>query len=371
MNNNKFIPVNEPIFTGNEKKYLNECIDTGWVGSDGPFVEKFQNSLSRQCNRTYVSLVSNGSAALEISFKALGIAEGDEVIMPSHTIISCAAAITKVGALPVLIDSDKTWNMNVDLIEGMITSKTKAILAVHTYGFPVDMDKVLELANKYNLFVIEDAAEMIGQKYKDRECGSMGDISIFSFYPNKHITTGEGGACLTNSKELAEKCNYYKNLCFENPRFVHKDIGWNYRFSNIQAAIGLAQMERLDFHVAKKRKIGYLYNELIRNNDSLILQPTKLEYAENIWWVFGILLTKNTKKNASQVMEILSKKNIGTRPFFFPIHKQPVYKGIKSFQNISHPVSENLAENGFYIPSGLALTDDDISQVSEEINSIF
>lgn len=368
---NKFIPVNEPIFTGNEKKYLNECIDTGWVGSDGPFVEKFEESLAKYCNREYVSLVSNGSAALEIAFKALNIRDGDEIIMPSHTIISCAAAITKLGALPVLIDSDETWNMNVDLIEQKITNKTKAILAVHTYGFPVDMDKVISLANKHNLYVVEDAAEMIGQKYKDKECGSMGDISIFSFYPNKHITTGEGGACLTNNKDLIDRCNYYKNLCFEVPRFVHTDIGWNYRFSNVQAAIGLAQLEKLEEHIEKKRKIGYRYTELLSNNDNFTLQPVKLGYAENIWWVFGILITNTSSQNARNVIDILSNRNIGSRPFFYPIHKQPVYKNIKSFQEIKHPVSENLAQNGFYIPSGLALTEEDIEIVAAEVNAIF
>ena len=180
-----FIPVNEPVFTGNEKKYLNECIDSGWVGSDGPFIEKFENALSQRFNRNYASLVSNGTAALEIAVKSLDIADGDEVIIPSHTIISVAGAITKQGALPVLVDSDETWNMNVNKIEEKITKNTKAIIAVHTYGFPVDMDVVLKVAKKYNLYVIEDAAEMIGQTYKDKPCGSFGHISTFSFYPNK------------------------------------------------------------------------------------------------------------------------------------------------------------------------------------------
>ncbi len=366
-----FIPVNSPIFTGNERKYLNECIDSGWVGSDGPFIKRFEDGLSVEFNRDYVSLVSNGSAALEIAVKALGISEGDEVIMPSHTIISCSAAVTKLGAIPVLIDSEKeSWNMDVELIEDKINANTKAILAVHTYGFPVKMDKVLFLAKKYNLFVIEDAAEMIGQHYDSQKCGSMGDISIMSFYPNKHITSGEGGAILTNSEELIDKCNYYKNLCFKNPRFVHEELGWNYRISNMQAAVGLAQLEKLNEHVIKKRYIGNLYNELLTPSSSYELQPIELDYSKNIFWVFGILLNKDFGLNAKEIIDKLSESNIGARPFFYPIHKQPVYKNISSMRNTINPVSENLAEYGLYIPSGLALSHNDISQVSEVINSI-
>lgn len=366
----KFIPVNEPIFTGNEKKYLAECIDTGWVGSDGPFIKKFEDSLADIINRKYVSLVSNGSAALEIAMKSLDIKKGDEVIMPSHTIISVPAAVTKLGALPVLIDSDATWNMDVNKIEEKITPNTKAIVAVHTYGFPVDMDKILELAKKYKLFVVEDAAEMIGQKYKNKMCGSMGDISIFSFYPNKHVTTGEGGAILTNSLEIIQRCNYYKNLCFENPRFIHRELGWNYRMSNIQAALGLAQIEKLDFHVKRKRQIGSLYTDLLEGNNKFTLQPKSISYAKNIWWVFGILLNKKTKLNASEFMHKLAEMNIGSRPFFYPIHKQPVYEKVNSFKNLTHNMSEDLAEYGFYVPSGLSIKESEIEYVADCINSI-
>ncbi len=279
---NEFIPVNTPIFTGNEKEYLIECIETGWVGSDGPFIERFEESLAKEFDRKYVSLVSNGSAALEVAIKALGIDKGDEVIMPSHTIISCAAAVTKVGAIPVLIESEtESWNMNVDLIEENITDKTKAIMVVHTYGFPVRMDKVEEIAKKYNLFIVEDAAEVIGQDYMGRKCGSMGDISIMSFYPNKHITSGEGGAILTNSQELIDKCKYYKNLCFKDPRFVHDNIGWNYRMSNLQAALGLAQLEKLDKHVKKKRYIGNLYNQLLEEKNNFKLDSKIENYTSN------------------------------------------------------------------------------------------
>ena len=207
-----FIPVNEPLLNGNEKKYLCECIDTGWISSEGPFVKEFEQKMSASVNRKYGIAVSNGTAALEVACQALGITQGDEVIMPTFTIISCAMAVTKLGAIPVLVDSDiDNWNMKVDEIEKKITSKTKAIMMVHIYGLPVMVDKVLELAKKYNLKVIEDAAEMHGQTYNGKPCGSFGDISTFSFYPNKHVTTGEGGMVVTDDENLAQRCRMLRN----------------------------------------------------------------------------------------------------------------------------------------------------------------
>jgi perosamine synthetase len=257
----EFIPVNEPLLDGNEKKYLNECIDTGWISSEGPFVKKFEDQFSSTVDRKYGIAVANGSVALDTAVAALGIGKGDEVIMPTFTIISCAAAIIRAGAKPVLVDCDPlTWNMDVDLIEARITSKTKAIMVVHIYGLPVDMDPVLALAEKSGLMIIEDAAEAHGlfyrsrgQKSEDRgqwaeggsqraegkPCGSFGDISTFSFYPNKHITTGEGGMIVTDNEELAERCRSLGNLCFQpQKRFVHEELGWNFRFTNLQAAVG-------------------------------------------------------------------------------------------------------------------------------------
>ena len=240
-----FIPVNEPLLNGNEKKYLCDCIDTGWISSEGPFVKEFEQKMSASVGRKYGIAVSNGTAALEIAVQALGIGEGDEVIMPTFTIISCAMAVTKLGAVPVLIDSDLyTWNMKVNEIEAKITDRTKAIMIVHLYGLPVEVDKVLELARKYQLKVIEDAAEMHGQTYKGKPCGSFGDVSTFSFYPNKHITTGEGGMIVTNNDELAERCRLLRNLCFRKDiRYVHDELSDNYRFTNLQAAVGLAQKD--------------------------------------------------------------------------------------------------------------------------------
>jgi len=302
---------------GNEKKYLNECIDTGWISSEGPFIKKFEESFSTYVNRDYGIAVSNGSAALDIAIKALGIGKGDEVILPTFTIISPAQSIITVGATPVLVDSDPlTWNMDVSLIESKITSKTKAILVVHIYGLPVDMDPVLELCAKYSLFLIEDAAEMHGQTYKGKKCGSFGDISIFSFYPNKHITTGEGGMILTNNKELTERCQKLRNLAFEpnGRRFVHEEIGWNYRMTNMQAALGLAQLENIEYHIQRKREIGLLYQEKLIELKGFQKPLHKTNYAENIYWIFG--LVAENEISCDLLVKKLSEAKIGTRPFF-------------------------------------------------------
>ena len=258
------IPVNTPLLNGNEKKYLNECIDSGWISSEGPFVSRFENEFSNYIGKKHGIAVCNGSAALDVAVKALQLEKGSEVILPTFTIISPAQSIVKQGLVPVLVDSDiRTWNMDVHKIEQKITSKTKAILVVHIYGLPADMNPVLALAKKYNLKIIEDAAEMHGQEYRNKKCGSFGDISIFSFYPNKHITTGEGGMILTDDDHLASECRKFMNLCFlPERRFVHEEIGWNYRMTNMQAALGVAQLENIDIIVEKKREIGkrYAYN---------------------------------------------------------------------------------------------------------------
>jgi perosamine synthetase len=363
----KPIPVNQPLLDGNELKYVSEAINTGWISSEGPFVKEFEEKFSRRVNREYGVSVSNGTAALEIAVKALGIGPGDEVILPTFTIISCAGAVVKTGATPVLVDSDSvTWNMDVCQIEGKITPKTKAIMAVHIYGLTVDMDPLLSLAKKNNLFVIEDAAQAIGQTYKDRPCGSFGDVSVFSFYPNKHITTGEGGMIVTNSEPLAEKCSSYRNLCFQRDRrFVHDELGWNYRITNIQAALGLAQLETLDRHLVKKRLIGEKYLNLLAGNDKFDLPHEETDYCTNVFWVFGLLLKDQRSKDTRNFTMSLSKLGIGNRPFFFPMHKQPVFTKMGLFKEVNLPVSEHLSSAGFYLPSGLNISEREIEIVVE------
>lgn len=366
------IPVNQPLLDGNEKKYLNQCIESGWISSEGPFVKEFEEAFAARVGRKYGIAVCNGSAALEVAVAALGIGKGDEVILPTFTIISCAAAIVRAGAIPVLVDCDLfTWNMQVEKIEAKITPRTKAIMVVHIYGLPVDMNPVLELAEKYNLAIIEDAAEMHGQTYRGKPCGSFGEISTFSFYPNKHITTGEGGMLVTNNSQIAERCRSLRNLCF-NPhkRFYHEELGWNFRMTNLQAALGKAQLERLDEFCERKRQIGRRYNELLADIPGLQLPVAKTDYAENIYWVYGIVLKDEVPFDAAEAMKRLSQHKIGTRSFFYPMHEQPVFHKMGLFLGESHPISERLARRGFYIPSGLALTEKQIKRVAESLKEI-
>jgi perosamine synthetase len=320
--------------------------------------------------REHAFAVCNGSAALELAVKAIGIQPGDEVIMPTFTIISCALAVIRARAVPVYVDADlDTWNMQIDDIEPLINSKTKAIMAVHIYGITVDMDPLLKIAKKYNLKVIEDAAEVIGQTYKGKQCGSFGDISTFSFYPNKHITTGEGGMVLTDNNEIAEKCRSLRNLAFgKTERFVHESIGWNFRMSNLQAAVGVAQLERLLQTVSRKKEIGNIYLKNLRSCKTFQLPLLNTSYCDNIFWVFGII-SKNIDQSALWWMKELKAESISTRPFFFPMHLQPIFKKFNDPIN-KYPNSKQLSEYGFYLPSGITLTNDEILTVCETIKKI-
>jgi len=371
---NNFIPVNKPKIFGTEKKLINECLRTGWISSEGPFVKKFENSFAKYNKRKYGISVSNGTAALEIAVKSLGLKKGDEVIVPTFTIISSVICLIKNGLKPILVDTDlKNWNMKTENVLKKINKKTKAIIITHIYGFPVDMTKILSTAKRKKIFIIEDAAEMIGQKYKGRICGSFGDISTFSFYANKHVTTGEGGMILTNKKNLYEKCISLRNLCFGSPanRFNHDDIGWNYRFTNLQAACGLGQMKNLKWIVKRKYEIGKRYYNNLKNNNNIILQDLKKSYAKNIFWVFGILIKKEYKLSRDFITKQLLKKNIQTRNFFFPMHKQKIFLKIKLFsKKMKLPNSEFLSKNGFYLPSGLGITNKEIDLVSKNVNEI-
>jgi perosamine synthetase len=369
---NSLIPVNEPLLNGNEKKYLNECIDTGWISSEGPFIREFEEKFADRVGRKYAIAVSNGSVALDAAIVALGIKAGDEVILPTFTIISCAAAIVRAGAIPVVVDCNPlTWNIDVDKIEARITSKTKAIMVVHIYGLPTDMSPVLELANKYGLKIIEDAAEMHGQTYKGKPCGSFGEISTFSFYPNKHITTGEGGAIVTDDDYLADRCRSLRNLCFQpQQRFLHEELGWNLRMTNLQAALGLAQLERLDEFIDRKRRMGKRYTELFVDLAGVELPLSKTDYADNIYWVYPLVLKEEIPYDATEMMQMLGERGIGTRPFFWCMHEQPVFWKMDLFKGESHPVAERIARRGFYVPSGMALTEEQMEIVAKEVRDI-
>jgi perosamine synthetase len=364
------IPVNTPLLDGNERKYLLECIDSGWISSEGPFVKKFEDAFAQTVGRKYAIACANGSGALDIAVAAAGIGPGDEVILPTFTIISPAASIVRAGGIPVVVDCDaKTWNMDVGQIESKITDRTKAILVVHIYGLPTDMDPILEIARRHQLVVIEDAAEMHGQMYKNRPCGSFGLISTFSFYPNKHVTCGEGGMVLTDEPSVADHCSRLRNLCFQpERRFVHEELGWNYRMTNMQAAIGLAQLEKLDKHVLRKREIGRQYNEGFSGMAGFDFPLPKTDYAENIYWVYGLVCHESY--DSTSIVKKLADAGIGTRPFFWPIHEQPVFKNQKWFEGQSFPHAQRITRNGFYLPSGLGLSDNDIQTVVETLRKI-
>lgn len=368
-----FIPVNTPLMSGKEEEYIVNCIQTGWISSEGPYIKQFEEGLASYVRRKQGIAVSNGSAALDIAVKALDIGVGDEVIVPSFTIISPVQSIVTAGATPVLVESDiETWNMDISQVESKITAKTKAILIVHIYGLPVDMDPIIALCEKYQLFLIEDAAEMHGQTYKGKACGSFGNISTFSFYPNKLITTGEGGMIMVDDADLAQRCRNLRNLAFEpnKRRFVHEEIGWNYRMTNLQAALGLAQYENIDKHLLRKREIGNRYQKnlegLAEKGFQLPLKTTT--YADNIYWIFG--LVAETEMVASQTVQKLTEAGIGTRPFFWCMHEQPVFKKMELFKNANYPIAEKMARNGFYLPSGLGISDEEIDIVSDKLHKI-
>lgn len=368
-----YIPVNEPLLDGNEKKYLCECIDTGWISSEGPFVKQLEEGVAQYVGREYGVAVCNGTAALDVAIGALPLEEGDEVIMPAFTIISCAAALVKRGIKPVLIDAcSDTWNMDVTKIEDKITSKTKAIMVVHIYGLPVDMDVVLDVAKRHGLLIIEDAAQAHGLKYKGKMCGSFGDISVMSFYPNKHITTGEGGIVLTDNPKYAERSRSLRNLCFKpERRFLHDELGYNYRMSNIQAAVGVAQLEKIEEHLKKKLWIGEKYTLLLNNNECFDIPVTQTTYAHNLYWVFSLVIHDDVNMNAAEAIQELGKRGVGCRPFFYPMNLQPVFNKMGLFKGESYPVAERIAEKGFYVPSGLGLTDTMIENVADIVNKYF
>ena len=367
------IPVNSPLLGDLEEQYVAKCIRSGWISAEGPLVSQFEERFAARVSRRFGIGVSNGSAALEAAVTALRLGPGDEVILPTFTIISCAAAIVRAGATPVVVDCDpRTWNMTVESIAAAITPRTRAIMVVHLYGLPVDIDPVLALAERHQLKIIEDASEALGQTYNGQPCGNFGEISTFSFYANKHLTTGEGGMLVTDDEKLAERCQSLRNLCFQaTKRFVHEELGWNFRMASLQAALGLAQLERLEEFVARKRRMGARYNELLSDLPALELPLVQTPYAKNTYWVYGVVLDDALSFDADEAMRRLGALGVGTRPFFWPMHEQPVFRRMGYFQDVTLPVAERIARRGFYIPSGLALTDDQIDDVSDAMHGVF
>lgn len=364
----RLIPVNEPLLDGRELEYVGDCVTSGWISSAGTYITEFEKRWAEYCGMKHGISVCNGTVALELAVEIFGFPRGSEIILPSFTIISCAQAITKAGCVPVVVDCDpETWCMDVTRIEAVITPKTRAVMPVHIYGHAVDMDPLMALAKRHGLIVVEDAAEVHGAEYKGKKCGGFGDVACFSFFANKIVTTGEGGMILTNSDELAERLKSCRNLCFQNQqRFLHEEIGHNFRFTNIQAALGLAQLERIEQFVGRKREMARRYNDGLA---SLPLQlPVERPWAKNVYWMYGVVIDARTGLRATDLAAGLYDQGVETRPFFWGMHEQPILKKMGLFSNLSLPVTERIARQGLYLPSGQAITDDQIDRVCEAMH---
>ena len=352
------IPVCSPLLKGNEKKYIKEAMDTNWISSSGKYIEQFENEFAKFCGVKYGIAVTNGTTALHLALVSLGIKKGDEVIIPNFTMIACANAVCYTGAKPVFVDAElNTFNMDVNQIEEKITKKTKAIMVVHLFGHPCDMKGVQRLARKYNLKIIEDAAESHGAEYNGKKCGSLGDIACFSFFANKIVTTGEGGMVITNNKRLADRCRSFKNLCFGNNRnYIHNDLGFNYRMSNLHAAIGLAQVEKADYYLNKRIGNHNLYKQFLKGVKGITLQSEE-KYAKNVYWMNVILVEKEYGMSRDNLIKVLKKAKIDTRLLFTGMDKQPYLKKGK------YPVSDYLTKTGLYLPSGSGLKRSEIKYI--------
>jgi len=365
------IPVCEPLLAGNERKYVLDCLDTNWISSGGPYLKRFEDDFARYCGVKHGIGVCNGTVALHLACAALGLGPGDEVIMPALTIASTVFAALYCGARPVFVDvQPDTWNMDPAQLEAKITKNTRAIMPVHMYGHPCDMDEIMRVARKHRLAIIEDAAQAHGAKYKGRMAGSFGKLACFSFYSNKIVTCGEGGMVVTDDDKLAEKCRSLKNLAFlKERRFFHKDIGFNYRMTNIQAAIGLAQLEQVEDMIERRRRNAHLYNQLLSGAKGLTL-PAERPDVRNVHWMYGVVVDKTFGVGRDTVMKKLFKKGIKTRTFFIPMHDQPVLKKAGIIDRGKYPVSERLGRDGFYLPSGSGLKPAEIRYIAKCLKAI-
>lgn len=374
------IPVNEPWLHDEDRDSLLECFSSGWISSAGPYLEQFESAWAAYCGVKHGIAVSNGTTALQVAVEAVGVGQGDEVIMPSFTIISCASAVVRAGGVPVLVDCDPvTFCMNTDEVAAKVTTRTKAIMVVHMYGHPVDMDPIVAVARRHGLKVIEDAAEVHGAEYLTsrgtgqgvwKRCGGLGDIATFSFFANKLITTGEGGMVVTNDDELAKRSRSLRNLCFQpSRRFLHYEHGYQFRMTSLQAAIGLRQVGRMDTIMARKRWAAARYTMALGSIKSLQL-PAQLGYGRSVYWVYGIVLDDAVPFDAAGFAQRLAAAGVETRPFFLGMHEQPVFHRMGLFRDEHHPVTERIARRGLYVPSGLALTQEQIDSVSAAVISV-
>jgi perosamine synthetase len=361
---NKRISVASPVFLGNEKKYVNDCIETTWISSVGKYINEFEKKFAEFCGVKHALSCSNGTVALHLALMALGIKPGDEVIVPTLTYIATANAVAYCGAKPVLVDSERyTWNMDVNAVEAAISERTRAIIAVPLYGNPVDMDTVMKIARKHNVFVIEDAAEAHGATYNGKVSGSIGDIGSFSFFGNKIITTGEGGMLTTDNDEFAAKIRLLKGQGMDPARrYWFNMIGYNYRMTNIEAAIGLAQLENISEHIQNRLDICAAYKKELSEIGDYIEFQTVQQGATHVQWMFSILLKDTVRKTRDDLIRFMDQNNIETRPVFYPMHVMPPYFEAKSYHN-----AEYISQRGINLPTHGLLTKDEIGFVCEKI----
>ena len=358
------IPVSEPLLDENARAYVEEALRTGWISSEGRFIAEFERRWAAYCGVSHGVAVCNGTAALEAAMAALELPPGSDVILPSFTIISCVAAVLRVGCRPVLVDCEPdTWCLDVAEVERKITDKTRAVMPVHIYGHMAAMNPLVELGRKFGLAIVEDAAEAHGAEYYGRRAGGIGAMGCFSFYANKIVTTGEGGMVVTDDAKLAERLRSLRNLCFQRgQRFLHAELGYNFRMTNLQAAIGLAQAERIEDHLARKRRMAILYGERLRDVKGLRL-PVERPNVKNVYWMYGVVLEDFVPFDAAAFAVRLQEQGIDTRPFFLGMHEQPVLRERGLFLGETYPVTERLARRGLYLPSGLGLGERQIDAV--------
>jgi len=363
-------PIMQPLLNGNELAYLSDCIKTGWISSQGAYVKRFEKEFAAYCDAQYPVAASNGTVALHLALAAFDIKAGDEVIVPDLTFAASINAVIYTGATPVIVDVDKTtWTISVEDIEKNITPRTRAIMPVHLYGHPSHMDEVMALAKKHNLLVIEDAAEAIGGKYKNKHVGSFGDAATFSFFGNKTITTGEGGMVFFKDKKAWEKALVLRDHGMsKEKKYWHEYVGFNYRMTNMQAAIGCAQLERIDEFVSAKKKLAVFYDKVLKETGNFIIPPQE-PWAVNGYWLYTAILKESASITRDVLMEKMLKNGIETRPAFYPLHQMPPYKDYpskSSFQNSKH-----ISAQGISFPSSVNITQEELDNIAHTLHSIF
>ncbi len=365
------IPVFEPIIGEEEIAYVTDALRKGELsGTFGHYLESFEKEFAEFCGCEYGVAVSNGTTALHLAVAAAGIQSGDEVLVSASTNIATALAVAHHNAIPIPADSEEgTWNLDLDLIDGLITPKTKAIIPVHLFGHPVDMDALMALANKHSLVVIEDCAESHGATCRGRMTGSFGHMGCFSFYANKVITTGEGGMVVTNDKALAERLRLLRNLAFTTPRFRHEELGYNFRMTGYQAAMGLAQLRRIEHIVQEKRRIAHTYNALLADISGLSL-PVEKDWAHNVYWMYAVVVEKEFGMTRDQLMASLRQRGVDTRTFFCPMNQQPCLQALPGFRAVPCPVADRIWESGVYLPSTYTLSETQLRQIADALRDL-